>query len=57
MDDPGTLARLFAPFRSMYISGDDLARAMLQATKENLRGVVLENREMRDLADRYAGGR
>ena len=51
------LARLFAPFRSMYISGDDLARAMLQATKENLRGVVLENREMRDLADRYAGGR
>lgn len=51
------LAKLFAPFRSMYISGDDLARAMLQATKENLRGVVLENREIRELADRYAGGR
>ena len=47
------LAKLFAPFRSMYISGDDLGRAMLQATKEKLRGVVLENREMRDLADRY----
>ena len=51
------LAKLFAPFRSLYISGDDLARAMLQATAEDLRGVVLENAQMRDLADRYAGGR
>jgi len=51
------LAKLFAPFRSLYITGDDLGRAMLQATKEGLRGVVLENSEIRDVADRYSGGR
>ena len=51
------LAKLFSPFRSLYISGDDLGRAMLQATKENLRGVVLENVAMRELADRYASER
>jgi uncharacterized protein YbjT (DUF2867 family) len=50
------LAKLFAPFRSLYITGDDLGRAMLQATKEGLRGVVLENGEMRDVAERYGKG-
>ena len=51
------LAKIFSPFRSLYISGDDLGRAMLQAAAEGLRGVVLENLEMRDLADRYEAGR
>jgi hypothetical protein len=46
------LFKLFAPFRSLYISGDDLGRAMLQATREGLRRTILENPDMRDLADR-----
>ena len=46
------LFKLFAPFRSLYITGDDLGRAMLQATREGLRRRILENPDMRDLADR-----
>jgi len=46
------LFRVFAPFRSLYISGEDLGKAMLQAARENMRGKTLENRDMRDLADR-----
>ncbi|HET9010478.1 MAG TPA: NAD(P)H-binding protein [Gemmatimonadaceae bacterium] len=48
------LFKLFAPFRGLYISGADLGHAMLQATAEDLHGVVLENAQIRDLADRYA---
>jgi uncharacterized protein YbjT (DUF2867 family) len=46
--------RLFKPFRSLYVAGEDLGRAMLQATKENLRRRVIENAEIRDLAERFA---
>lgn len=46
------LFRLLKPIRSLYVAGEDLGRAMLQATVENLRGRVLENAEIRDLAER-----
>jgi uncharacterized protein YbjT (DUF2867 family) len=45
------LFRLFKPFRSLYVNGQDLGRAMLKATLENIRGRVIENAEIRDLAD------
>lgn len=45
---------LLSPIRSLYISGRDLGKAMLQGTQENLRGQVIENRGIRDLADRAA---
>jgi uncharacterized protein YbjT (DUF2867 family) len=44
--------RLLKPFPSMYVHGEDLGRAMLQATKENLRSRVIENSEIRDIAAR-----
>jgi uncharacterized protein YbjT (DUF2867 family) len=45
--------RLLKPFPSLYVSGEDLGRAMLQATKENLRQRVIENAEIRELAGRH----
>jgi hypothetical protein len=44
--------RLLRPFRSLYIGGQDLGRAMLQATIENMRRRVIENREIREIAER-----
>ena len=44
--------RLLSPFRGLYVKGEDLGRAMLQATAEGLRGRTFENAEIRDLADR-----
>lgn len=46
---------LLSPFRSLYVKGEDLGRAMLLATTENLRSRILENRDIRDLADRAEG--
>jgi len=46
------LFKVFAPFRSLYVTGNDLGNAMLQATREGLRHKILENRDIRDLADR-----
>jgi hypothetical protein len=46
------LFRLLKPFRSLYVNGQDLGRAMLKATSENIRGRVMENAEIRDLANR-----
>jgi hypothetical protein len=37
----------------MYVAGEDLGRAMLEATRENLRRRVIENGEIRDLAERF----
>jgi len=54
------LLRLLSPFRGLYVKGEDLGRAMLLAAAENVRGRIVENAEIRDLADRalYAfGGR
>ncbi len=45
--------RLLKPFRSLYVAGEDLGRAMLQATQENLRRRVIENAEIRELAGRF----
>jgi hypothetical protein len=48
--------RWLRPFRSLYVDGKDLGRAMLQATRENLRRRVIENPEIRELAERFAAG-
>ncbi len=46
--------RLLKPFRSLYVAGEDLGRAMLQATVEKVHGRVIENAEIRDIAGRAA---
>lgn len=46
------LFKVFSPFRGLYVKGEDLGRAMLQGTRERLRKRILENSEIRDLADR-----
>jgi uncharacterized protein YbjT (DUF2867 family) len=48
------LFALLRPFRSWYVSGADLGLAMLQASAEGMHGRIIENREIRDLADRAA---
>ena len=45
------LFRLLKPFRSLYVNGQELGRAMILATAENIRGRVMENAEIRDLAN------
>jgi uncharacterized protein YbjT (DUF2867 family) len=45
--------RLLKPFRSLYVNGQDLGRAMLRATGENIRGRIIENAEIRDLANHF----
>jgi uncharacterized protein YbjT (DUF2867 family) len=47
------LFRVLKPFRSLYVKGEDIGRAMLQATRENLRRRVIENAEIRALAERF----
>ena len=46
------LFRLLRSFRSLYVSGGDLGRAMLQAAAEGMRGCVIENAQIRDIAER-----
>jgi uncharacterized protein YbjT (DUF2867 family) len=46
------LFRLFKPFRGLYVSGEDIGRAMIQATLDPQRGRVIENPEIRRMADR-----
>jgi uncharacterized protein YbjT (DUF2867 family) len=46
------LGRLFKSFPRFYVHGHDLARAMLQATVEGVRGRVFENPEIREIAAR-----
>ena len=46
------LFRLLRGFRSLYVTGDDIGRAMLQATAEGMRGRIVENAEIRGLASR-----
>ena len=48
------LFRILSPLRSLYVTGEDIGRAMLQAAAEGLRGRTIENREIRDRADRWA---
>lgn len=42
---------VFKPFRSLYVTGDDIGRAMLQATRQGTRRRVISNAEIRDIAD------
>ncbi len=46
------LFRLLKGFRSLYVAGEDIGRAMLQATAEGIRGRIIENAEIRDIASR-----
>jgi len=47
------LFRLLRPFRSLYVAGEDIGRAMMQATLDGIRGRIIENREIRAIADRF----
>lgn len=42
---------IFKPFRSLYVTGDDIGLAMIQAQLEGIRGLIT-NSAIRDLADR-----
>jgi uncharacterized protein YbjT (DUF2867 family) len=44
---------VFGPFRGLYIKGEDIGAAMLEATTLRLRRSVFENAEMRDFADAW----
>ena len=46
------LFRLLRPLRGLYISGEDIGRAMIRATLDGVHGRILENREIRDMAER-----
>ena len=46
------ILRLLKPFPGLYVQGHDLARAMLQATRDSLRRRIFENPEIRQLAAR-----
>jgi uncharacterized protein YbjT (DUF2867 family) len=46
------LFRLLRVFRNLYVTGDDIGRAMLVATREGWRGRIVENAEIRALASR-----
>ena len=46
------LSRLLKPFPNLYIHGNDLGRAMLQASVEKLRRRTIENAEIRQIAGR-----
>lgn len=39
--------RLFSPFPGIYVKGEDIGRAMLQATAEGIRSRIIENPEIR----------
>jgi hypothetical protein len=45
--------KVLKPFPGLYVEGQDLGRAMIQATIENVRGRVIENSEIRELASRH----
>lgn len=46
------LFRLLKPFRSLYVAGEDIGRAMIQATLAGERGRIIENAEIRRIAER-----
>jgi uncharacterized protein YbjT (DUF2867 family) len=45
------LFRLLRGVRRLYVTSDDIGRAMLQATVQGIRGGVIENRQIRALAE------
>ena len=44
--------RLLRPFRRLYVAGEDIGRAMIWATRNGVRGRIIENAELREMADR-----
>ena len=46
------ILRLLKPFPGLYVDGRDLARAMLEATRQKVRRRIFENPEIRQLAAR-----
>jgi hypothetical protein len=44
--------KLLSPFRRFYVKGNDIGLAMIQATREGARSRIIENAEIRDIADR-----
>jgi uncharacterized protein YbjT (DUF2867 family) len=44
--------RVFKPFRSLYVSGEDLGNAMIHAAAAGIRRRVIPNVEIRDVAER-----
>ena len=46
------LFRLLKPFRNLYVSGEDLGRAMLEGAAEGFRSRIVENAEIRAIAER-----
>lgn len=47
------LRAVFKPFRSIYVWNDDIGRAMLQGTRLGITNRIIENAELRDLADAW----
>ena len=41
----------FKPFRSLYVTGDDIGRAMLAATRSGISGRVIHTADIRDMAE------
>lgn len=48
------LGALLKPLTSMYVRGDDLGKAMLQATAEQMRRRIIENSQIREIAKQYS---
>jgi uncharacterized protein YbjT (DUF2867 family) len=46
------VGKLFKPFTSLYVEGQELGRGMLQSAVESSRGKIFENKEIRELAGR-----
>lgn len=44
--------RLLKNVRRLYVTSEDIGRAMIQATSDGVRGGIVENARIRDLADR-----
>lgn len=47
-----SIFKLLKPFRSLYVDAEDIGKAMVRATTENIRGRVIENPEIRAIAAR-----
>lgn len=47
--------RLLRGFRGMYVAGEDIGIAMIEATRNGERGRIIDNRKIRAMADRARG--
>ena len=47
------LRAVLKPFRSLYVWNDDIGRALLQGTRLGITKRIIENAELRDLADTW----